>query len=61
MRCFVFDFLYKDLTQRYDSTTSVFRSIFLLNIQLKRVLRSGFLTVFGKILAFVPAYFSVKF
>ena len=60
VRCFVFDFLYKDLIQLYDSTTNVFRCNFFLNIQLKRVSRSGFLTVFGKILAFVPAYFSGK-
>ena len=52
------------LVQGFDTTVwfhyKCFSLQFFLNIQFKRVSRSGFLTVFGKILAFVPAYFSVK-
>ena len=52
------------LVQGFDTTVwfhyKCFSLQFFLSIQLKRVSRSGFLAVFGKILAFVPAYFSVK-
>ena len=61
VRCFVFDFLYKDLTQRYDSTTSVFRSIFSFEHPIKKSFKKWIFDSFWQDLGFRASFFRSKF